>query len=88
MPILLDGHATVTDNQANQESAGVPMSEEVKALVEKLRFYRMTPEEQREQAIDFAYGNGHFEDPRITREGIARAASEVDGQDEANSTSR
>jgi hypothetical protein len=35
----------------------------------------------RAQAIDFAYGNGHFEDPRITREGVARAHDELADQD-------
>jgi hypothetical protein len=56
------------------------MSEEMKALVERARQYRMTPEEIREQVIDFAYGNCHFEDQRVTREGIARAAAEFDRQ--------
>ena len=37
----------------------------------------MSAEELREQAIDFAYGNGHFEDERVTREGVARAAAEL-----------
>jgi len=64
------------------------MSDELKSLIERLRDYRMTPEEIREQAIDFAYGNGHIEDSRVTREGVARAAAELDSQREAVSASR
>ncbi len=33
----------------------------------------MTEADWREQAINFAYHNGHIEDKRITREGVARA---------------
>jgi hypothetical protein len=36
--------------------------------------------------IDFAYDNSHFEDQRVTREGIARAAAEFDRQSEAAAT--
>lgn len=49
------------------------MSPELLALVERARHYRMTPEERRQQAVSFAYGNGHIEDPRITRDGVGRA---------------
>jgi hypothetical protein len=63
------------------------MSEKMRALVERARQYQMTPEEIREQIIDFAYGNGHFEDQRVTREGIARAAAEFDRRGEATATS-
>jgi SOS response regulatory protein OraA/RecX len=56
------------------------MSDELKALIERARRNQMTPQEIREQVIDFAYGNGYFEDQRVTREGIARAAAEFDRQ--------
>lgn len=62
---------------------GFTMSEELKALVERARQYQMTREEIREQVIDFAFGNCHFEDQRVTREGIARAAAEFDRQNDA-----
>jgi hypothetical protein len=58
------------------------MSDKLKALVERARQYQMTSEEITEQIIDFAYGNGHFEDQRVTREGIARAAVEFGRQPE------
>jgi len=61
------------------------MSDELKVLLDRVRGYRMTPEEIREQAISFAYGNGHIEDERVTREGIARAIEAVDGEREAPS---
>lgn len=34
---------------------------------------RMTPEQRREYVIDFAYGNAAFENPRVTREMVAKA---------------
>jgi hypothetical protein len=49
------------------------MSDDLKALVEKARHYRMTPQERDAQVISFAYGNGHIEDARVTREGVTRA---------------
>ncbi len=54
------------------------MTDELKALIEKARLHRMTEQEIRDQVIDFAYGNGHFEDSRVTREGIERAAEQID----------
>lgn len=33
----------------------------------------MTPEQKRAQAISFAYGNCHIENPRITREMVEQA---------------
>lgn len=61
------------------------MSKELKQLLDSVRDYRMTPDEIREQAISFAYGNGHIEDPRVTREGIARAVDALYGQREVPS---
>ena len=89
MPILLDGHATVIDNRLRKAEQASPevnagsskgsadMSDTLKALLEGVRGYQMTPEEVREQAISFAYGNGHIEDVRITRDEIARAVDAV-----------
>jgi hypothetical protein len=48
------------------------MTDELAALIEGTRHYRMTPREREQQAISFAYGNGHVEDPRVSREGVAR----------------
>jgi hypothetical protein len=62
------------------------MSDELKALLDRVRGYRMTPEEIREQAISFAYGNGHIEDERVTREGITRAVAALYGERKARST--
>lgn len=54
------------------------MTDNLRRLIEKLRDYQMTPEELREQAISFAYGNGHMENSRITREGCAQAYDELE----------
>jgi hypothetical protein len=62
------------------------MSDELKRLLDLLPDRQMTPEEIREQAISFAYGNGHIEDSRITREDIARAVDEIYGVREPRST--
>ena len=48
------------------------MSDVLIALVEKARLVRMTPDEMDEQRISFAFGNAHLEDPRVTREAVAR----------------
>jgi hypothetical protein len=51
------------------------MSEELKMMLDRLRGYRMSPEEQRDQEIDFAFGNVHFENDRITRAMVANSLS-------------
>jgi hypothetical protein len=53
------------------------MSDELEKLIEEAR-YRVenglvTDEEWRENSISLAYHNGHIEDERVTREGVARA---------------
>lgn len=53
------------------------MSPELQALIAKFRHYKVTPEERFEQAISWAYGNGHIEDPRVTREGVRREAYKI-----------
>jgi hypothetical protein len=88
-PAILDLWRQMTDNLrpedlGNPKRGGGGMSKELQALVDRLRGYRMSPEELREQAIDFANGNGHFEDSRVTLEGVTRAA-DLDSQDEKNS---
>ncbi len=67
----------VEDASAGKDTV---MSDELRALLDSVRGYRMTPEEIREQAISFAYGNGHIEEPRITREGITRAVDALYGE--------
>ena len=49
------------------------MSDELKAQIERVRGYRMTLEEKRDQEIDFAFGNVHYENSRVTREMVANA---------------
>jgi hypothetical protein len=61
------------------------MSDKLRALVENARLYEMSPEEIHAQVIDFAFGNCYFEDQRVTREGIARAA-EIDRRCKAGTT--
>ncbi len=53
------------------------MSNKQRQLVEHARQYQMSAQEIQAQVIDFAYANGHFEDDRVTREGVARAAAQV-----------
>jgi hypothetical protein len=62
------------------------MSKELRELLASAREYRMTPEDIREQAISFAYGNGHIEDSRVTRDGIARAVDAMYREREAPSS--
>ena len=49
------------------------MSERLLALIEKTRHVRLTPEQELEQEIGFAYGNVHFENSRVTRELVERS---------------
>ena len=46
----------------------------MKALLEKAKTVRMTPEQKEEQRRSFAYGNTKIENPRITREIIDEEA--------------
>lgn len=48
------------------------MTPELRSLLASRRGRQMTPAEAEEQVVNFAYGNGHYENPAITREGVAR----------------
>lgn len=50
------------------------MSKELELLLEVSRKRETTPAEQEAQRRSFAYGNTHFENERITRETVDRAA--------------
>lgn len=53
------------------------MSDELKRLLEASRKVTPTPEHLEEQRRSFAYGNTRFENDRITREHIDRAAESL-----------
>lgn len=55
------------------------MSEKLKRLIEKLRHYQMSPEEERDQEFRFAYGNAHYENDQITPELVAEVRRTLDG---------
>jgi hypothetical protein len=46
------------------------------ALIEKSRHVEMTPEQERNLEIGFAFGNVHCENTRVTREMVERALPE------------
>ena len=46
------------------------------ALIEKARHVEMTPEQERNLEISFAFGNVHYENSRVTREMVERALPE------------
>jgi len=54
------------------------MSEKLLALIKKTRHIQLTPEQEREQEIGFAYGNVHFENPRVTRELVEQSLPACD----------
>lgn len=60
------------------------MSKELEKLLEASRTHETTPVEQEAQRRSFAYGNTHFENERITREMVDRAAEAMKGQDETD----
>ena len=53
------------------------MPRHLELLIEAARRREMTPAEQEAQRRSFAYGNTHFENERITRETVDRAAEEL-----------
>ena len=52
------------------------MSDRLLALLEKARSVEMTPEQERNLEISFAFGNVHYENRRVTREMVERALPE------------
>jgi len=58
------------------------MDEKLKALIEAAKSVVMTPEDVEKQRESFAYGNTHFENDRITKETIAKAAKKLKGNGE------
>ncbi|MEY4515501.1 MAG: hypothetical protein RLZZ450_7623 [Pseudomonadota bacterium] len=54
--------------------------DDLEKLLREARQVRMTPEQQEAQRRSFAYGNTHFENSRITRETVDRAAEELGAQ--------
>ena len=53
------------------------MSPELIALLASEGRRKMTPEEQEEQIISFAYGNAHTANSAVTWEGIREAARKI-----------
>jgi hypothetical protein len=60
------------------------MSSDLELLIEAARKREISPAEQEEQRRSFAYGNTHFENERITRETVDRAAEALKAEDEKN----
>ena len=60
------------------------MSKELEALLEASRKREATPLEQEAQRRSFAYGNTHFENERITREMVDRAAEALKSANATN----
>ena len=52
------------------------MSDRLLALIEKARSVEMTPEQERNLEISFAFGNVHYENRRVTREMVERSLPE------------
>jgi hypothetical protein len=65
-------------------NGGRAMTKKLLALIEKTRHIQLTPEQEREQEIDFAYGNVHFENPRVTRELVERSLPACEDGAESN----
>ena len=52
------------------------MTSRLLALIEKSRHTEMTPEQERNLEISFAFGNVHYENNRVTREMVECALPE------------
>ena len=57
------------------------MSKELEALLAASRERVFTPSQQEQQRRSFAFGNTHFENERITRETVDRAAEALSSED-------
>lgn len=53
------------------------MSKQLESLLEKAKGRHMTASEHEAQRRSFAYGNTHFENERITKETVNRAAEDL-----------
>ena len=53
------------------------MPRELEALLAAARSREVTPAEQEAQRRSFAFGNTHFENERITRDTVDRAAEDL-----------
>lgn len=53
------------------------MSEKIQKLIEMAKAARPSAEQSERQRRSFAYGNTHFENERITRETVDRAAEKL-----------
>ncbi|QCI64517.1 hypothetical protein [Phreatobacter stygius] len=53
------------------------MSDALKILIETARGTQMSSGERETQRRSFAYGNTHFENPRITKEMVDREAERL-----------
>lgn len=53
------------------------MGNKLEALLRESRDRKNSPSEQEAQRRSFAYGNTHFENERITRETVDRAAEDL-----------
>ena len=60
------------------------MSRNLELLIEAAKQREISPAEQEAQRRSFAYGNTHFENERITRETVDRAAEALRAEDAPN----
>jgi hypothetical protein len=61
------------------------MSDELKAMLDRVRDYQMSQEEKRAQEIGFAFGNVHYENERVTRDMVARSLPPSDRRQSSES---
>lgn len=60
------------------------MPDKLQTLIDAAKDHPITPAEQEAQRRSFAYGNTHFENERITRATVDRAAEALESKDEKN----
>jgi hypothetical protein len=70
---------------AESESKGVPMDENLEALLKAARHFEAPPEHREEQRRTFAYGNAAFENKLITRAMVDREAEKLEHDRKAES---
>ena len=53
------------------------MTRELQQLLHLAKNVKMTPQQREQQRQSFAYGNAHIENPRVTKQTVARQAAQL-----------
>lgn len=67
----------ITKQMAEKIQTSLEISPELETLLKEAKKEKMTPQERRQQAISFAYGNGALHNPNITYSQVEKLYDEL-----------